>query len=324
MASKRHLNDNGASALSIDLRWNGFGTQGARAIAPALQYNSMTECMLRGNGIGVDGWATIFKTLSDNPASRVSTWDLSGEHLGPNIAEPLARYISVTTSLTKLSLAKNELGEAGTKIICESMKGNNTLKEIDLSGDSYFGSNIDRAAGAEHVADLLRVTDSLTECNLRNNLLKEESAKKLAKIGTEKRITLFGIRHGQTEADFRGDRLDFVDAILIGNDLVVTTSLTSVPHAIDHRYSLSVGFGCRKKNLHTHVPPCSIGQLERKHDWRLLSGWKFHLHTSRARSNCIGNNAHAVPDSHHFIAQQSARRAYVPIRDQGWQIHSRG
>ena len=55
------------------------------------------------------------------------------------------------------------LGEEGTKIICESMKGNDTLKEINLSGDSYYGSNIGEAAGAKHVADLLRVTASLTK-----------------------------------------------------------------------------------------------------------------------------------------------------------------
>ena len=63
---------------------------------------SVTSIDLRGNTLGVQGWTTIFNTLFDSPASRISTWDLSGEGLGPEIAEPLASYISVTPSLTYL------------------------------------------------------------------------------------------------------------------------------------------------------------------------------------------------------------------------------
>ena len=69
--------------------------------------------------------------------------------------------------MTKISLAGNQLGEEGTKFICEAMKGNKTVKELDLSGiTDIYGqviSNIGGAAGAEHVAALLYVTASLTQ-----------------------------------------------------------------------------------------------------------------------------------------------------------------
>ena len=85
-----------------------------------------------------------------------------------------------------------------------------------------------RAEGAKALAPGIAGGASVTECNLRGNNLNQESAKELAKIGTEKRVTLFGIHHGQTEADFRDQGIGYVDAILIANDLAVTASLTSV------------------------------------------------------------------------------------------------
>ena len=74
----------------------------------------------------------------------------------------IADSIAATASLTKISLANNTLGEEGTKFICEAVKSNTTIKELDLSGSVVYGSNIGEAAGAKHVADMLNVTASLT------------------------------------------------------------------------------------------------------------------------------------------------------------------
>ena len=65
-----------------------------------------------------------------------------------------ARYLdAVTAELTKITLAGNELGEAGTKSICDALKDNKTLKELDLSGQ--FGrSNI---GGSRPLSELLPV-----------------------------------------------------------------------------------------------------------------------------------------------------------------------
>ena len=63
---------------------------------------SLTECNLRNNSLGVEGWTIIFNALRDSPTSKITTWDLSYEHLGPEIAKPLAEYISVSASLTEV------------------------------------------------------------------------------------------------------------------------------------------------------------------------------------------------------------------------------
>ena len=98
IAVNRHLR-------KLKLSGNKLGNEGAKALASGIRDSpSMTECTLRGNELGVEGWTTIFTALCDSPASRISTWDLSWEKLGPEIAEPLASYISVTASVTSVSV----------------------------------------------------------------------------------------------------------------------------------------------------------------------------------------------------------------------------
>ena len=71
----------------------------------------------------------------------------------------MAKMVGVNGALMKLSLAHNRLEKEGTKAICEALKQNKTLKELDMSGCD----NIGRAAGAKHVADMLGVNGALTE-----------------------------------------------------------------------------------------------------------------------------------------------------------------
>jgi Ran GTPase-activating protein (RanGAP) involved in mRNA processing and transport len=80
---------------------------------------------------------------------------------GPYTAEgitAIAYALRVNGALTKLSLAWNKLEEEGTKAICEALKQNKTLKELDLSGHTIGGE-----AGAKHVADMLGVNGALTK-----------------------------------------------------------------------------------------------------------------------------------------------------------------
>ena len=89
--------------------------------------------------------------------------DFSGQRLGPIDAILIASDLSgVRASLTKLSLARNKLGEDGTESICNAVKDSKVLKELDLSGDEWH-SNVGGSAGAKHVAAMLAVTASLTQ-----------------------------------------------------------------------------------------------------------------------------------------------------------------
>ena len=126
------------------------------------------------------------------------------------------------------------MGEEGTKFLCDALVGNNTLKELDLSGDTSYGgtgSNIGGTACAKHVANMLLVNGSLTVTNLLGNQLDAESAKMLAEVAKQKGISLCGIRRDQTTADFSEEFLKLPDAILLASDLsqaVVTGALTKL------------------------------------------------------------------------------------------------
>ena len=84
-------------ALRSSLSKNQLGVEGAKIVAEVLpDIASLTECNLRKNSLGVEGWTIIFNALRDSPTSKIIMWDLSYEHLGPEIAKPLAEYISVS------------------------------------------------------------------------------------------------------------------------------------------------------------------------------------------------------------------------------------
>ena len=100
--------------------------------------------------------------LCESTVSKVKELRLFYNQIGPNGAKAIAALCAVRASLTKISLARNKLEEEGTKVICEALKGNETLKELDLSGDHFLGSNIGGPAGAKHVADMLSAMASLT------------------------------------------------------------------------------------------------------------------------------------------------------------------
>ena len=108
------------------------------------------------------------------------------------------------------------------------------MLQINLAGNDiggYYdedGELISTPEGPKAIADAIRVSGSLTECNVRGNELDVESANVLANVATEKRVMLFGIKHDQTEADFRDKGLKPSDAVLIANDISVSGSLTSV------------------------------------------------------------------------------------------------
>ena len=89
--------------VEADLSKQHLGLADAILIASDLSVTpSLIECNLCNNSLGVEGWTIIFNALRNSPTSKITTWDLSNESIGPEIAKPLAEYISVTTSVTSV------------------------------------------------------------------------------------------------------------------------------------------------------------------------------------------------------------------------------
>ena len=192
--SSNDLKDEGVSAVckaiqsnketklaSLNVKKNGIGSIGANAVAAMVAVTGvLTVTNLLGNQLDAESAKMLAEVTKQKGISLCgiqrdqTTAYFSRQGLKPTDAILLASDLSqagVTGSLTKMSLADNELGEEGTKAICEALEQNKTLKELGLSGGYPSYNNIGGAAGAMHVANMLGVNGGLTTINLSSNQL---------------------------------------------------------------------------------------------------------------------------------------------------------
>ena len=148
------------SFTELDLKGEVVGVEGGMVVACLMPVmGGLTALDLSFNDLKDEGVSAVCEAIQSNKETKLASLYFRGNGIGPVGANAVAAMVAVTGALTKLSLAWNELGEEGTKAICEALKQNKTLKELDLSGCD----NIGRAAGAKHVADMLGVNGALTQ-----------------------------------------------------------------------------------------------------------------------------------------------------------------
>ena len=107
----------------------------------------------------------IFNALRDSPNSKIATWNLDFELLDHKIAKPLAEYNSVTASVTKFWVGRNQLGDEGATILCDTLRESKATKvqELDLQYNSIGPE------GAKAVASMADVVTSLTRLDVSYN-----------------------------------------------------------------------------------------------------------------------------------------------------------
>ena len=170
-------------------------------------------------------------------AGELRTLNLSQNKLDVEDARALAPALTKTT-LARVDVRGNKIAGDGAAQLSAAVLGNlkiemfNGIPIKEMRADSFTeldleGKNVG-VIGGMVVAGLIPTMRTLSECNVRGNDLDSESAKMLAKIGTEMRIMLFGIKRDQEVADFADQGLGPEDAILISSDLVIG-ALTEVP-----------------------------------------------------------------------------------------------
>jgi Ran GTPase-activating protein (RanGAP) involved in mRNA processing and transport len=118
---------------------------------------------LSDNRLKDEGVSAVCKAIQSNKETKLASLNFRYNGIGPVGANTVAAMVAVTGALTKLSLAENNLGEEGTKAICEALEKNETLKELDLRGGYPSFNNIGGAAGVKHVAKMLGVNGALTQ-----------------------------------------------------------------------------------------------------------------------------------------------------------------
>ena len=141
----------------------------------------------------------------------------------------LAFELPAMSSLTSLSLAGNDLG-GGIEDLSTGLRESSSLTMLDLRGKGYGGGRIG-PSGATALASAMAAMASLSVSDLRFNNLDTESATMLAAMAKKKKVSLCGIKPGQTEAKLQGSYPNYMtvpDAILLTADLAVRSDLTSI------------------------------------------------------------------------------------------------
>ena len=99
-----------ASLTSINLGFNSLGSEGAKALAPAIRDSPSITSVgkdglnLKNNSLGAEGWGAILTAVCSSAVSKIASIDASGEDIGSKGAKLIGQALrnSVNPSLTYL------------------------------------------------------------------------------------------------------------------------------------------------------------------------------------------------------------------------------
>jgi len=131
---------------------------------------SITEIDLRGNGFDSDGLYALVQALKTMP--NVTRLNLRGNTCRNEGIEALADFLKTNTKITALNLNENNLGTPGCLQIAEALKVNKTLTEVDLSLN-YIDDK-----GGKAVAEMLDVNKTLKVLNMSGNEIEDKDLRK--------------------------------------------------------------------------------------------------------------------------------------------------
>uniref|UniRef100_H3AL57 NLR family CARD domain containing 3 n=1 Tax=Latimeria chalumnae TaxID=7897 RepID=H3AL57_LATCH len=168
--------------VSLNLQNNQIGEEGAKCVADFLQVNRrLTTLHLQKNSIGPEGAKRMAEALKNN--CSLKEFILSSNCVGDKGAAALAKALKVNKSLTTLDLRSNSISNTGVTALTEALKCNQGLIDLNLRENSI---GID---GAKEIANALRENCTLKNLDLTANLLHDEGAKAIA-IAIEENQTL--------------------------------------------------------------------------------------------------------------------------------------
>ena len=102
-------------------------------------------------------------------APQLEVLEMAGNEINAKAAPAIAECLTVMQSLKKLTLAENELKDAGAVIIAKSLEdGHSDLKELDVS------TNMFQRAGARCFARAVANKPGFVQLNINGNFISDE------------------------------------------------------------------------------------------------------------------------------------------------------
>ena len=134
------------------------------------------------------------------------------------------------------SVADNELGPEGAKILAEMLRVSSSMTSVNLAinqlcGLDEYGRGTYDATGIKAIADALSVSSSMNKLNVLRNSIGAGGGQALVDAAPPQLQTFCGFDEGQTEADLSNKDLGSGDAVLLAWELTtgyVSSSMNSL------------------------------------------------------------------------------------------------
>lgn len=146
---------------NIDLSKNKLGDDGAATVSSALsKHGPLASLNLSGNGLGAASGTSLKENLGGSSLSKLTLRD---NKLGDAGSAEVAALLSTNGNITHVDLAGNEIGDEGAQALAAVIKDNANLVSINLA-DNDIGST-----GLSAIESALQSNHVVIVCDLSNN-----------------------------------------------------------------------------------------------------------------------------------------------------------
>ena len=173
----------------LSLEGNKLGGSAASHLAAGLQESELRWLNLTANPIGDQGFRYFRHVLK----RRSSLKAISFEHnnITARYAEKLSKMLVVNSDLLSLNLSRNLLRDEGLGFLIQGLKGNSTLKQLDISYNDIT------SVGLQHLAIFLQTRDANIErLDISGNTAEAEGLVEILNaIKNNKQLTQLALRN---------------------------------------------------------------------------------------------------------------------------------
>lgn len=171
----RRIQDNDPKLIEADLSHQALGPEQAIQIANALEYNTHLRILnLATNEIGSQGAVAIAAAIQKNLTSSLEMLNLWCNNISTEGVEAISDLLKQNSMLQYLTLGYNPVGDEGAILLADALKINHSLKELIL-WESNIGDQ-----GAVAIAGALLSNQGLKTLHLGQNFITDHGVVVLA------------------------------------------------------------------------------------------------------------------------------------------------
>ncbi|KAM0916290.1 hypothetical protein ACQ4PT_010356 [Festuca glaucescens] len=161
----------------LDIRDNLFGVEAGVALSKTLpKLHDLVELYLSDLNLENEGTLAITDVLKQS-APQLEILEMAGNEITAAAAKGLAECLTAMQWLKKLTLAENELKDAGAVAIAQSLQeGHPDLKELDVS------TNMFQRSGARCIAQAITNKPGFVLLNINANFIPDEGIDEVKEI----------------------------------------------------------------------------------------------------------------------------------------------